>query len=140
MIYVVDASVAVKWFAEGQWAQDEGSLDHAIELLLASRRGKVTFLQPPHFYAELLAVLARLAPDEVDANLRDLMDLQIAHTESPALYARAVDLGHHLFDTLYHAVALGTPGATLVTADRRYYDKACRLGAIVWLPDIKLPA
>jgi hypothetical protein len=30
----------------------------------------------------------------------------------------------HLFDTLYHAVALSVPGAVLVTADRRYFAKA----------------
>ena len=33
----------------------------------------------------------------------------------------ALRLGQHLFDTLYHAVALHTPGATLVTADKRYF-------------------
>ncbi len=42
----------------------------------------------------------------------------------------AVKLNHHLFDTLYHAVALGTPATTLVTADLRYFRKARRFGAI----------
>lgn len=144
MIHVVDASVAVKWFARGRWAEGEDHVDHAIELLLASRRGAVSFLQPTHFHAELLAVLARLAPEQMSTNLRDLMDLDIARAESRTIYARAVDLsirlGHRLFDTLYHAVALETAGARLVTADRRYFDKACELGAIVWLPDLELRA
>lgn len=36
----------------------------------------------------------------------------------------------HLFDTLYHAVALETEGAVLVTADERYYSKARRVGGV----------
>ena len=35
----------------------------------------------------------------------------------------AVDLNQHLFDTLYHALALNTPAAVLVTTDRRYFQK-----------------
>jgi hypothetical protein len=46
----------------------------------------------------------------------------------------ATRLNHHVFDTLYHALALATPGAVLVTADRRYGEKALSLGQISWLP------
>lgn len=50
------------------------------------------------------------------------------------LSATALDLTvryqHHLFDTLYHAVALHTPGAVLITADERYYAKARLEGQI----------
>jgi hypothetical protein len=35
-----------------------------------------------------------------------------------------------LFDTLYHAVALDTPEAVLVTADQRHLDAARRHGRI----------
>ena len=42
----------------------------------------------------------------------------------------AHELQHHLFDTLYHAVALETEAAVLVTADSRYWRKARRFGAI----------
>jgi predicted nucleic acid-binding protein len=37
--------------------------------------------------------------------------------------------------TLYHAVALHVPGASFVTADRRYYDKAKAEGRITLLAD-----
>jgi phage-related protein len=46
----------------------------------------------------------------------------------------AVDLGHHLFDTLYHAVAL-EPEACLVTADDRYHHKARALPGLRHLRD-----
>lgn len=39
-------------------------------------------------------------------------------------------LEHHLFDALYHALALDT-GATLVTADTHYQRRAAHLGGIV---------
>lgn len=42
-------------------------------------------------------------------------------------------LDHPLSDTLYHAVALHTPGALLVTADRRYFTKAEPIGQILLL-------
>ena len=54
------------------------------------------------------------------------------------MYQRAIELAcqhnHHLFDTLYHAAAL-EESATLITADRRYYDKAKLAGHIMMLED-----
>jgi predicted nucleic acid-binding protein len=48
----------------------------------------------------------------------------------------AMRLSHHLFDTLYHAVAL-EEGAMLVTADDAYLMKAKSLGGIVSLADFR---
>ncbi len=45
------------------------------------------------------------------------------------------ELDHHLFDTLYHALALSLDDAVLVTADERYYKKASRRGRLVLLRD-----
>jgi predicted nucleic acid-binding protein len=47
----------------------------------------------------------------------------------------AIDTGTHLFDTLYHAVALEYAEATLVTADGRYCEKASVFGRIIELCD-----
>jgi hypothetical protein len=46
-----------------------------------------------------------------------------------------MQLKHHLFDTLYHAVALQTSGATFITADAAYYRKAQGLGRVLLLKD-----
>jgi predicted nucleic acid-binding protein len=139
VICVVDASVAVKWFVHGDWARREDHVEPAAALLQATARGRFDLLQPPHFLAEVAAVLARLSPQRARRDVADLLDLDIAWAPpSQALAAAAelaVRLDHHLFDTLYHALALDTPGAVLVTADRRYFDKARTLGAIRWLPD-----
>ncbi|MBK7005912.1 MAG: type II toxin-antitoxin system VapC family toxin [Burkholderiales bacterium] len=137
MIVVVDASVAVKWFLHGN--PDEQHTDLALRLLEQSVLGLLPMVQPTHFVAEVAAVLARLKPTEAQDDLFDLLDISFRTLSSPEAYSTALELAmrldHHLFDTLYHAVALQTPGAVLVTADRRYYDKAQHLGQIAWLAD-----
>ena len=139
MICVVDASVAVKWFVDADWALREDHVEPALALLQASAAGTVDLLQPPHFLAEVAAVLARLKPQAARQDIANLADLDITWAEPTQGLAGAVDLAtqlnHHLFDTLYHALALATPGAVLVTADQRYFDKARHLGQIAWLPD-----
>ena len=137
--YVVDASVAIKWFFQ----TDEDHLELAIALLRANRDGEVVFFQPPHFIAEVAAVLAREKPNEAQEDLSDLLNFDLQWVENTRVYMTACDLAirlnHHLFDTLYHAVALHTPDATLITADRRYFDKARSIGQIFWLGDLNLP-
>jgi predicted nucleic acid-binding protein len=139
LICVVDASVAVKWFVNADWALREDRLEPALDVLRASSQGLVELWQPPHFLAEVAAVLTRLKPDDARADIELLAALDIHWAEPTDACAQAIalarQLDHHLFDTLYHALALGLPGATLVTADRRYFDKARHLGAITWLPD-----
>ena len=139
MICVVDASVAVKWFADGDWALREDNVETALEILKASSSGTLEFYQPPHFLAEVSAVLSRLQPNQAQQSIDNLAQLNITWAAPTVAYAKAIELArqldHHLFDTLYHAVALSVPGAVLVTADRRYFDKARHLGQIVWLAD-----
>lgn len=89
--------------------------------------------------AEVAAVLARVDPTEALNNLHDLLHLDYLVKESPEIYAIATELGirrnHHLFDTLYHAVALTTPGSPFITADQRYYGKAQDEGQIFLLSE-----
>lgn len=62
-------------------------------------------------------------------------------TDSPAIYQRAAGISmaynHHLFDTLYHAVALEHQ-AVFVTDDRKYFNKTSALGSICLLKDVGL--
>jgi predicted nucleic acid-binding protein len=140
VIVVVDASVAIKWFLHGN--PDEQHADLALRLLEQSVLGFLTMVQPDHFVAEVAAVLARLKPADAPDDLIDFLDINYRTLSSPETYVTALDLAlryqHHLFDTLYHAVALHTPGAVLVTADERYYNKAQPEGQISLLADFKL--
>ncbi len=139
MIAVVDASVAVKWFLHGN--PDEQHTDLALRILEQSVLGFVHMVQPGHFAAEVAAVLARLKPADAQDDLFDFLDIQYRTLTSPETYATALELAlryqHHLFDTLYHAVALHTPGAVLVTADQRYYNKTRLEGQICLLSDFR---
>ena len=134
MICVVDASVAVKRFAEGDWALREDNIEPALEILKASTQGRLDFYQPPHFLAEVATVVSRLKPDRAQQYVDDLAQLNITWAAPTVAYTKAIELArqleHHLFDTLYHAAAFSIPGAVLVTADRRYFDKAQHLGQI----------
>jgi len=140
VILVVDASVAIKWFLK--FRKDEDHCRQALEILARVGDGRVRMMQPPHFLAEMGAVLARQKPADALSDLRDLMTVEFEPAAEPAVYETAcelaVRLGQHLFDTLYHAVALHTPGATLVTADKRYYRKASDVGRIALLGDFAL--
>ena len=132
--YVVDASVTVKWFLPDA---DEPDTPEALDLFLRLRDAQISLVQPPHWKAEVAAVLARRIPDTAAANVDDLNLLSgIEIIDMPLVYHRAVqlavELSHHLFDTLYHATALETD-AVMVTADRRYYDRAVQCGRIVLL-------
>lgn len=137
MIVVVDASVALKWFFRER--PDEGHIDRALAMLGGVRAGQITMIQPPHFMAEMAAVLAREKPGDALADLADLRDVNWTFADSAHLYETAADLAirldRHVFDTLYHAAAMHSPDATLVTADLRYYDAAREIGQIMQLKD-----
>jgi predicted nucleic acid-binding protein len=136
-LFAVDASVAVKWFIPD--AAEEAHVEQALQLLAAGEREEAQFLQPPHWIGEVTAVLVRRTPRTVNIAVEALLELEFAKTSAHArFYQRAIilsqTLNHHLFDTLYHAVAL-EENATLITADRRYYDKAKAVGGIMMLEE-----
>jgi predicted nucleic acid-binding protein len=136
MRLVLDVSVAVKWVLPE--AHREADLDRALAILGQVRSGEIEPLQPPHWLAEVAAVLVRLAPEGAQAALDLLYAMELPVAEDLEVYRRAVTLSrsldHPLFDTLYHAVAL-EHGGTLVTADDRYYRKAEAAGRLVRLGD-----
>ena len=134
MILVVDASVVVKWFFRDPATEEHA--EHALLILQSVRAGSVEILQPPHWLAEVAAVIARLAPDIADQAIDVLDAMELPVIAEAAVYKRAASLAaalhQHVFDTLYHAVAL-EQGAELISADRRYYRAAKHLGRITHL-------
>lgn len=137
MIVVPDASVVLKWFLQRSNAEPDS--EQALALLTHFVEGRQDLLVPVHCQAEVCAVLARLAPERASDDLRDLLELDIPVRHDGPTLARAMELSaeldHHLFDTLYHAVALQESNTLLVTADTRYERKARPLGQIVLLRD-----
>jgi len=136
---VVDASVSAKWFLRHR--EDEDQIEESIALLHAIEAGRMEALQPPHWLAEVAAVLVRRFPQAAETATDLLIGLGLNIADDASIYRRAVrlsrQLNHHLFDTLYHAVALET-GATLVTVDRAYWRKAVGRGHLELLEDFPL--
>ncbi len=132
---VLDASVIVKWLLRD--AESEADTPAAQSLMEAVANGEVDVLQPPHWLAEVAAVMARLSPATMERDIPDLFALDFDVADGLPIYQRAtrlaVELNHHVFDTLYHAVALESAGCTLITADLRYLKKASAHGRIAGL-------
>jgi predicted nucleic acid-binding protein len=135
---VVDASVVVKWLLPQR--EDEADVEQALTLLEGVRTGRVHVHQPVHWLAETAAVLVQLSPTTAAADVADLYAMNLPVEGGPEVYLVACELAralnHHVFDTLYHAVALTLPDTVLVTADARYERNARRRGAITLLHDV----
>ncbi len=136
MRIVIDASVAVKWFLLHR--SSEQNLVQARRLAERVGHPSTALFAPPHWQMETLSVLVRLEPQLAGEALGVLNDMSariVSGSTSMQLGLRiAADLRHHLFDTLYHAVAMEME-AMLVTADEAYFDKAKPLGSIMRLAD-----
>jgi predicted nucleic acid-binding protein len=139
---VLDASVVVKWALADPEAEPD--TEQALRVLEALRGGRAVALEPPHWLAEVAAVLCRLVPRRAREVVRLLQAMELPVSDHPDLYARACDLsvqlGEHVFDTLYHAVALTEADALLVTADERYYRRAVKAGRIARIAEVRLDA
>ena len=137
MTLVLDASVILKWLLEDP--TKEPDTEKALALIDAVVHGKLEILQPVHWLIEVAAVAARLTPQTAVQDVGMLSAMQFPTSDDPTVLLRAtalaIETDHHLFDTLYHAVALEHDDAVLVTADDRYRRKAERYGMIVALAD-----
>ncbi len=133
---VLDASVTLKWLLRD--IREEAGAEHAVELAQAVAQARMPAVQPSHWLPEVAAGLARLSPETAEEDCATLQMLDLPVANNHAIIARAcrlaTDLKHHLFDTLYHAIALEMD-AVLVTADRRYLHKASHLSHIADLPN-----
>jgi predicted nucleic acid-binding protein len=128
---VIDASVAIKWFFHNK--PGEQDVNQALSILRGLRNGEFDTIQPPHWLVEVLSVLAREPSPFAEEVLKTLEDLKLPVLIETEIYKAGVALSrrtkHHMFDTMYRAVAL-VRDATLITADDIYFAKAYRLGNI----------
>jgi predicted nucleic acid-binding protein len=134
---VIDASVVIKWLLQDPLR--EAGTDAATHLMERVLKGEQSVLQPTHWLAEVAAVLARESPATAADDVTMLNALELPATDEPQVLRRgvelAIELKQHLFDTLYHAVALEGPGSILITADERYFRAARAKGQIRDLMD-----
>lgn len=137
MTLVVDASVVVKWLLNDP--ERESETEQATSLMRWVIEGHASVIQPVHWLLEVAAVLSRLSPESAEEDVAMLQALELPVDDAPETLVRAcrlsIELQQHLFDTLYHAVALEAVDATLVTADERYLVPGNKIGRISSLAD-----
>ena len=105
---VLDASVIVKWAFPDR--AREAHAERALNLLHAVHAGRLSVVEPPHWLAEVAAVVTRLAPDRAPDVVALMHAMEFPVLDELEVYLEATRLsaesGQHVFDTLYHAVAV----------------------------------
>ncbi len=134
MKIVADASVAVKWIFHD--APGEIDIERALSLLDGVRNGTIDLVQPEHWIIEIAQATVLKAPERAKVLMADVRALPFETIHSWDILDKAMELSarlkHHLFDAVYHAIAL-EHDAVFVTADDRYFAKAFQLGNIKML-------
>lgn len=128
MIFVVDASVAIKWFVEESHHDEAVAISHASNRLVA----------PDIIFAEVANVMRRkarigyISHEQATVSVRNLAaafkDIVPSAQLIDVAFEYAARLDHSLYDILYLACALRTPGSVLVTADEKFRAKAVAAG------------
>ncbi|QLE55524.1 type II toxin-antitoxin system VapC family toxin [Nostoc sp. TCL26-01] len=119
--YVLDASIAIKWFVPEIYS-------NLARHLLASNH---TFLVPDFFFGEVANVFwkrVRRGEDTAENAKQTLADLNAVPVEvylSQALISLALDIalqtGCAVYDSLYLALAI-TQQCQMITADEKFYN------------------
>jgi len=137
--YVIDASVAAKWFLP---ESGETLTAEALDLLKGYAMGQVRFLVPDLFWAELGNVLwkavrlKRLSQRSAEAALRATRDRDFptvpSHSLLEAAFTIASAFDRTVHDALYVALALHSK-SQLVTADGRLANALAAHLPVKWL-------
>jgi predicted nucleic acid-binding protein len=136
--YVLDASVAAKWFL----AADEPLSTEALQLLRAYTSGATAFLVPDLFFSEFANVLwkaeqrGRCNALTADAALKEIIQRNIPTFPAAGLIQPALQLARAyrraVYDCVYVALAVQT-NTRLVTADERLVNSLAGQLPVTWL-------
>ena len=141
--YVVDTSVAVKWFVQ----KSESDLEKAIGLFEAADQGRCRLGAPLLLVFEIANALTsahRLPIGDVTRSLDALRRLDLnLEPFSWITLLRAVEIAAAcdatIYDSYFLALALET-GSTLVTVDEAFLKKAARYPGVIHLRQLRWPA
>jgi predicted nucleic acid-binding protein len=138
-LFVVDASVAAKWFLP---AQGETLTDEALELLYRYTTSQIRFIVPDLFWAEFANILwkavrqGRWTKDAADTAIAAMKDRNLPTVPSLALLEAAIAIANTfqrtVYDSLYVALAIISK-AQLLTADERLARALAATLPVKWL-------
>jgi predicted nucleic acid-binding protein len=136
--YVLDASVAAKWFLE-----PEPYTQQAKSLYRAHRAGRVSFLAPVFFWFEIANVLwkavrrRRISRNDAEVSLADLAATISIPTVSSVILRDdaltiALEYNCAVYDAGYLALAMNS-GLPLITADERLVRSLAARFTVQWI-------
>ena len=139
ILYVLDASVAAKWFLSPKY---EPLTDEALELFRKYMRGEVRFVVPDLFWAELASAfwkavrIGRFPKASAQEALGDLAKRDLPVVSSATLLDRAFQIAfafdRSVYDSLYVALAVHSQ-SQLVTADEPLANALAAHFPVRWL-------
>jgi predicted nucleic acid-binding protein len=137
--YVLDASVAAKWYLP---AGDEPLQAEARWILDEHRRGRIELLAPDLLWPEVGSVLrkavrrGRIRRSRAEESMAAFLEQGVATQSSQPLlgsaFSIACDLNQSIYDAIYVALGISL-NMPVVTADRRMYQAFGREFAMRWL-------
>jgi predicted nucleic acid-binding protein len=139
MIYVLDASVAAKWFLS---PKDEELTAEALGLLRKYSQREVSFMIPDLFWVEIASVfrkairLARFDEGSARNAFTYLENCDLPAYSSTVLFHRAFEIAmrhnQSIYDSMYVALAVQTE-SQLITADERLANSLAARFPVKWL-------
>ena len=138
-VYVLDASVAAKWFL---FTPDEPLLDKALELRNDLKEGHLDLLVPDLFWVEMGNIFwkavrsGRMSKSWGDDAIRALSELDLPTAASKPLLKHAMSIAttynRTVYDSIYVALAAAS-NRSLITADERLANALAASFPIRWL-------
>ena len=138
-VFVLDTSVAVKWFLP---TKDEPLSNEALALYEKYLRGEIRFIIPDLFWAELGSAfwrairLGRFPKESAQEAITYLMKCDLPVFSIATLLERAFSIAtvfdRTVYDSLYVALAVQS-GTQLVTADERLANALAAHFPVKWL-------
>ncbi len=137
--YVLDASVAAKWFLP---RDHETLVDEAIALLSDYSEGRVGLMAPDLLWPEFTNILwiavkhRRISTTLANDAIEHLLSLEIVRVASPVLLSDALAIANAfdrtVYDSLYIALAVES-GVPVITADEGLVNRLASRFPIHWL-------